>query len=313
MDFKSIFGVSVTSLSYKKILSFVLILVLALATGFSVGKLYVDSLGTEAVVSANEEQLREKDETVEALHQRSLTSSPENFSALELYLIAEYNLNHAENFYKEMTGTVNALVVEQKMKSIKVKNGDILLSNKYSPGSTFVADICTQTIYNYQTNEISINQGTFVDTSVENMKGNFDPAAAVPYTMEEYKEAFNTTPSSVMSYIISSITCQDENFSAVTKNQDGTYSFSITLEGDRLSLAALYYSYEIKFSSGLAKAPSWVSLKMDVTVDENFNFKTIGYDEVYKMSHPLAGSVTVVDDFDEFYLFENVPSIEEVA
>ena len=143
------------AVKHKKIFSFILIFVLALATGYSVGRIYVASIEPEVVSLVSREDCLEDESVVAELVSRSQkpNAKPSDFTAIELYEIAEYNLNHAENFYKNMTGLVDT-IVKQNMRAQKIKVGDIYVFNKLSPSSMEIANICLQTIYNSSSEEI---------------------------------------------------------------------------------------------------------------------------------------------------------------
>lgn len=300
----------------KKFVVVALVLILALATGYSVGRIYVAGLDPVLKLNATEEELREDPQVVEKLVQRSKTQAPAAFSALEIYLVAEYNLCRTENFYKEMTGTVVAMgFVNQNMRSQKLRRGNTYVFNKLSPGSLSISNICSQVVYDKQTGQAKINNsGSFTLQDGFDIRANFAPEGFKEYSPEEYKKTFNTTPENVMPYIISSKTCAQNKFSPVKNNDDGTYSFSLAIDGASLEMAALCYSCDIKFSSSLPEPPQWISLNMDVTVDQNFNFVSVGYKEVYKMSYQFV-KVNVTDTFvDMFYFDENdIPSVQQVA
>lgn len=300
----------------KKIVSVAVVLVLALTTGYCVGRIYVAGLEPVLKINASEEELRQSEEEVENLVQKSKTSKPTNFTALEAYLVAEYNLNHAESFYKIMTGTVVAMgIVNQNMKCEKIKLGDYYIYSKMSPSSLSVSNICSQVVFNQKTGDIKINNnGSFTSANGFDISADFKEENFKHYTREEYKQIYNTNPENVMPYIISSATCSQNKFSPVVENNNGTFSFSIAIDGAQLALAALCYSYDIKFSSNLTNPPDWISLNMDVTVDENFNFVSVGYKEVYKMSYQFLNP-TVTDTFLDVFHFEqeNIPTLQQVA
>lgn len=304
------------TINYKKTISFILILSIAVFTGLSVGKIYVSTLEPSSVVTSNEEDLRDKESVVLELFERSKKEKVSNFTGLQLFQIAEYKLNHAEEFYKKMTGVVNApMGIKQDMKGEKLKKNGKLVYNKLSPSSVSMSpSICSRVEYDYATGNIRVNpKGTFASTDAQNLKGNFKEEDFQNWSLEQYKETFNTQPTTVLSYIVSSITCGQKLITSVTDNGDGTHSFQISMSGDFLTLAALYYSYEIKFSSGLPKVPKWVSLKMNVTVDSDFNFKTIEYEETYKMFvSDVLGYWAVTDNFVDNFYFVDVPDFEEV-
>lgn len=288
------------------------VVLVALVTGYSVGRIYVGTLEPELINPYSIEELVEDNQVVEDLVSQSVGKTPDRFSAVQVYNIAEYKLNNSENFLKLMTGTVhNSMSGTQIMKSEKIKVGNEYCFNKMSPNlSLSLANVCSQVRYNSATQEIKVAEnGTWIDTSEANLKAQFHTFEN--WSIEKYQETFNISPSIVLPYIISSNVCFEENVSAVSKNSDGSYSFDINLSGDFLALAASYYTYEIKFSSGLTDNPTWKTLDMTVTVDSNFNFVSIEYKEVYDMLY-LGISVTVTDTFSETFEFDDIPAISEI-
>lgn len=301
-------------LKSKRIFSVLLIVLVAVATGFSVGKIYVDNIEVPTTVSANEEDVREKDTDVKKWVDRaSAGASATSFTAVELYNIAEYKLYHANKYSKIMTGVVNApMGIKQQMRSEKFYNNGKFVYNKLSPSTSSLSpSICSQVLYDSNIQKIKINPKGDFDKNSEIIKGIFDKNKYQNYTMEQYKTTFNSVPTKTLSYIVSSITCAQNKLSPVTKNSDGTYTFEISMDGNYLALAGLYYAYEIKFSSGMADYPKWVSLNMTVVIDENFNFKTINYNEVYKMNVSGIGMMQVTDVFVDNFDFVNVPDLTE--
>ena len=301
-------------LKSKKLFSVLLIALVAVATGFSVGKIYVDNIEVPTTVSANEGDIREKDADVKKWVDRANAgASATSFTAVELYNIAEYNLYHAEKYSKVMTGVVNApMGIKQQMRSEKFYDNGKLVYNKLSPSTSSLSpSICSQVLYDSNTQKIKINPKGDFDKDSEIIRGVFDKNKYQNYTMEQYKTIFNSVPTKTLSYIVSSITCAQNKLSPVTKNNDGTYTFEISMDGNYLALAGLYYAYEIKFSSGMADYPKWVSLDLKITIDENFDFKTIDYTEVYKMNVSGIGMMQVTDVFVDNFDFVNVPDLTE--
>ena len=279
------------------------------------GRIYVASIEPEVVSLVSREDCLEDESVVAELVSRSQkpNAKPSDFSAIELYEIAEYNLNHADKFYKELTGVVDT-IVKQNMRSQKLKIGDTYVFNKLSPSSMEIANICFQTVYNRASGDIKINKrGTFVDTSASNIKAVFSLDGFKNYSMEEYtsKAMYGCRPEEgVMPYIISSKTCSASACSAVSKDSNGNYVFEMSFDKAHLAAAGSCYACEINFSSGMT--PSWKSMKLKATVDENFNFVSIYYDETYSVDYGFM-QPTVTDRItDNFYFGDDVPSLEEI-
>lgn len=307
------------TINYRKIISTLLVFVIAVVTGFSVGKIYVDNLEVPQVVGVSEDDLREAKELVKQWATESKNKKPSDFNALQAFLIAENNLNESEEFYKIMTGMVFATAgVRQQMKGERLKKDGVFYYNKLSPSTSSLSPaICSRIIYDTRKqDEIKVYPtGTFESTSPD-IIGSFSETNLKILTLEKFKETFNTAPSTVMPYIISSNTWK-EGKNIRPEKSGGNYVFSISIDGANLTLAGLCYAYEINFSSGMGSLPKWVSLEMKVMMDENFNFVQIEYDETYKMNAPVIGWTPVNDKFvDKFYFPQTalpgeIPTVDE--
>ena len=308
------------TINYRKIVSMLLVVCVAVVTGFSIGKIFLDSttLSTQAVTET-EEELRESDSVIAALVEASKNGKTD-FSGVELYQIAEYNLNNSSMFLREMLGNVNASGEDVPLKSQKFKEEGNLTFYKFSPtkkvagGLVSTPNICIRVVSDLtKKDQIKIAFGqpsNFVDTSSSvALDADLSGVADKNYTAQSYKTDFNTTPkTSVLPYIISSKTCDAQSASAVTRGEDGSYSFTITLSGDNLNKAALYYTYEILQTCGYGNPSlSWSDVTMNVTVDKDFRFTKIHYVENYTIASPdipVLKKSPVTDTFDDSYYYE---------
>lgn len=304
-----------SSKKFKTILGVLVIFMVALVTGVAVGKLYVDSIPANVVMNMTEAELRDSDADVKKLVEKSKTRNPDAFSAVELYQIAEYNFNQKDAFYKTSDGKAYNPVGAQTLHSAKLyRDGEFVWDN-VSPG---LADIKTRVRYTSGSKSVYRNtKGDYVNGKVK-----WNPKNDEVYTIEEYEKKFNAGPMSNITYVISSKTCPKDSTTKVLKTSDGNYSFQIKLSGAYLTAAAVHYSYEIFYTSygqlsGEAKSktilPAWDKMEMTVVVDENFNFVSISYDEVYKV-YTFAGWQSVNDVFTEKFYFNlaDIPTLEEV-
>ena len=70
----------------RKIVSYILIFAIAMVTGLSIGKIYVDNLEAPSTVSADESSLREKQQDVEEWVARAEGGAPvDSFSVVEFF------------------------------------------------------------------------------------------------------------------------------------------------------------------------------------------------------------------------------------
>lgn len=296
---------------YKKIISIILICAVAVATGLSVGKIYLDMNTAPTGLSDMDTVYKASEEEVVALYNRSNGARVADFNAIELWQIAEYKLSLQDKFKRVMTGRVVSAGQPVNMKSTKTKNGDVYTYEKLSPSKNVMGittpNICSLISYNKKLpNQVNINtSGVFKDSTAasKDLSATFSGTGQI-YTQAQYEEIFHTMPDrSVMPYIISDKTCDETCISQVVDNNDGTYTFVISLQGEYLEKAALAYSYEILFSSGYS-LPEWSNAKITVTIDSNFMFKTINYIENYTVYNaPVIGKAGVADDFVDQFIY----------
>jgi len=307
----------------RKILSYVLILAVSIVSGVTVGKVFLDmnAIPVSSLVGS-EAEFRESDKVVEELVERSRQAgvAPDSFNGIELFQIAEYNLNNSENFLKEMVGQVNSTGQVVYMRSQKVKVGNEFAYYKLSPSKAVLGittpQICSKVSCNIKNlNNIKIvtnEKGVITNTSSsETLDGDFSATPDI-YNEKSYFDIFKTVPYTTMSFIVSEKTTSG-CVSEVVANGDGTYSFEIKYTPkDGVIDAAYLYAHEIEFSSGYS-LPYWDSVKLKITVDSNFYFKTIEYDERYMVSSekiPVLGKADVVDTFVDHYYYD-IDSIAE--
>ncbi|MBP3431605.1 MAG: hypothetical protein J6K39_01990 [Clostridia bacterium] len=304
------------TLKYKKIISTLLVFVVAVLTGFTIAKIYLDGNAGAAGSDKTLAELVEDESTILALYNDSQNKDVSEFSAMELWQIAEYNLSVVDYFKKEMIGSAISANQKLNIKSLREKKNGTITYEKLSPsvkamGLIDTPKIATQMVFNLTTKITTVATGDFVKEgpTAEDLEVDF-AAPSLTYDAASYESLFKALPNQmVMPYIISSKTCTEDNFSAVQDKGDGTYYFEITLKGHELLRdAALYYTEEICYSCGYA-SPSitWDNVTIKVTVDSSFRFKTVSYLENYTLFSPdpamVIGKSAVVDDFTENFVY----------
>lgn len=303
---------------YKKFFGVIVICLAAAVTGIAVGNVFAEQNMSAAVVTGTAADYRDSEESVISLVQKAESgASVDTFNAYEVFEIAEYYLYHNE-FYRLTTGQVDTntfgIVVKQFQQTERIYKNGIFASNKFSPSSSNMApSICSQLIVDTNKNLIKLNSNGEFETTEFPIRAKFDNEKFKNYSDDEYLKEFCCDAFTVMPYIVSSITCGQGLYSEVKKNGND-YSFEISMSGDHLAAAGLYYAKEINASAGVATFTNWSSLKMNIVVDSSFRFKSISYVEKYFMKHNSTGAKPeVVDTFeDSFYYGEDVPELEEV-
>ena len=299
---------------YKKFIGYVLVFAVALATGFSIGKIYLNQNLAPAGSTGSYADFAPTENELQTLYQQSLNGEVEDFNGMQLFQIAQYKLSVVDKFKCVTLGEVNSTGQIVNMKSVKYKDTNSIAYYKMSPSKSVLGiktpEICAKFDYNTKTQNTKITYGSFVTSGPESkdLAATFN-GSGESWTKDQYVSKFKgTTDQTLVPYIISSKTCLDDNVSQVSNNGDGTYSFTITLSGHEvLRDAALCYTEEIIFTCGY-ESPSlqWDKVEIKVVVDSNFMFKTIDYYEsytLYSSSIPVLKKAGVVDDFSSVYYY----------
>ncbi len=324
---------------YKKIIPTFLVIALAVLTGLVIGKMYLDANTALADSKLTWAEAHTPMNQVEALYNSTKEKSIEEFSAKELYLIAEYKLSLCD-FKIETTGFIKSGVSlggnvigkdsPVMMRSVKQKKGNLYTYEKLSPTRSVAGiptpNICMQISYDLQKkNEVKIikNDDGAYFTNIGSYSGDLDPSVlradfsdasnkdVSKKTAAAYEAEFKATPDKqYIPFIISDVTYTDK---PEVKHENGEHSFTISLSGHEvLKDAALYYAKEICYTCGYG-TPSinWSNVKMDIVIDDNFNFKSIHFDENYTLfasGLPMGVKSAEVQD-----LFDSVFTVSEVA
>ncbi len=310
------------TINYKKIISFLVVFAVALVTGFTIGKMYLDSNTMPEGSTKTYEEVVASDEEILALYNRSLSESVASFGGIELWQIANYKMSELSYFKKVMTGNINSTGQNLILRSIKEKKDKTLSYTKLSPSATVnlgvasikTPEVCSKFTYNFDTQNTNLVYGKF-DVSgptPEDLAATFPTNGGQNFTKDAYIAEFKAMPNrAVLPYAISDKVIPKDAVSQLSQNDDGTYTFTISLNGhDAIKDAALYYTEEIFFSCGY-QSPSieWSEVKLTVTIDENFMFKSVKYHEVYVLnspSIPVLKKATIVDEFEDSFFFEEV-------
>lgn len=314
----------------RKIFAVIAVAIVAVISGIVVGKLFINMSSVAPTISGMASDYRDSASDVEALYVRSTKgASADAFNAVELFEIAEYRLNHANAYYRDMNGNVVAsamgININQVQSTQRYFKDGVMVVKKGSPSSNAMAPaVKFRMVYDSNTKKVKLNQsGSFTKTSLP-VKFVCDESSTEVYNEQDFINKYyvqNGNPviasisETALPYVVSKMTCGQSDYTAVKNNHDGTYSFTINMSDDYLNVAGVVYAREINISASVATFVRWKTLKMTVTVDSNCNFKSISYKEVYQMKHNSTGALsTVTNNFvDNFYFDEaSIPAIEEV-
>ena len=321
-----------TSRINKKVFGMIAVAIVAVISGLYVGKLFVDMSSVAPVASGMASDYHDSDDTVVALYERSKNGAAvSSFTNVELYEIAEYRLKTSAGFYREMHGNVVAkaagINVNQVQSTYRLLKNGVFVVKKVSPSTSSMApSVAFRLQYDTNTKQTVVNQTAEFTKKSLPIQAAFDESKNVSYAEEAFiKECYSKADGSpvisslsetLMPYVISSLTCggNAENFKKSAKaNGDGTYSFTLKLDGEYLSFAGMVYDREINYCASVATFAGWKELEMKVTIDSSFNFKEVSYVETYRMKHNSTQVVSVVtNSFVDTFRYDNLPNVEEV-
>lgn len=309
-----IWELSVTIKKYKRFFSLAIICLVAVVTGVAVGKIFVDQNIPAPIYEGTASSFMDSETDIVALCERADNGEPvESFSALQLFEIAQYKLEHNDAFYTLMTGDV-LTTINQKQITTQLKRDGKFSINKLSPGTVVLGkdtNVMVLTTVDIATGNVTINKdGSWVSTN-DPIVAKYGNNKTETYTAEDYEMLFRKKATTAVPYVISSLTCIDGYWDGkITKDENNNYVFSISIPKEMLGIAAIYYSEDIKATSG--SSPDWQEVVMEVTIDQNFNFKQIDYVEKYNV-FVMGMNNGIKDVFcQKFFYGEDVPTLEEV-
>lgn len=189
-------------------------------------------------------------------------------SSMDLLNTAYDNLLNSDNVTMTSIG---------KMKS--AVNQDIYIKRMYDGKTHFLQNInngiksnAMQVSYTAP-NDVIMIKGTNIRNDSAQWNGKVSTM-----TLDEFTQKYVIPPTSYLPYKINAVTIT--NIGSVTQTQNGDYTFSVSLHP---TLATGDYAKSIQNIARLKSLPTFKSLKLNITVDEDYNFKTIQVKENYSI------------------------------
>ncbi len=303
----------------KKFLIYGLVLVFAITTGLIIGRLYIDTqIPLVNTFSVSASDIRDSDSEIQALYEQAVSGNKTSFTAVELYQIAEYNLKQQPYYMKVLSGDVTSMGVSQQLRSNKVLYNNQIYYLKMSPSSISLSPSMAVWI-NYELGEDSLllaesrDRSDILGSSKEDYTITLSRKDAEEWSLEKYESFFNTEITTPLTYIISSYTTAEKNYSTNVTLEDGYYKFEITMTYSYAAYAALYYSFEIAHfleannipttpPQSSSDLPQWESVTITGVVDENFNFVSLSYVENYRVNQIISG-VSVKNELTDVFIY----------
>lgn len=278
----------------RYIINFSIILILAVATGLFAGNYYNTNYGRNVLApNVSEAVVRGNDLTV-AL-KKAKGNTPENLSATENFVVAENILNNRTAVKKEVRGEISAAGIKQTLVSQKILvNGDVY-ADKISASS--MVKVAQMDYYKTGTTSVNIYDGKVTSSTT----ATWPTKASKTVSLDEYKSTYGISPERMISLVVGTNTVVDE--SPVTKNEQGNYTATITLD---TNYSVMNYMYEIKATAGSKKLPYFKSVVLTYEIDENWNLISYTTTEVYDVSIAVLGFTTCKGTINNSFTYEDV-------
>lgn len=270
----------------KKI-PFLILIAVAVFTGVMIGKWFISNTKPTDIYNFDVMALYDNTALIKA---QAVGKTPIEIGATKSFIVAldnteNYNLVRIDGY-----GNVNAMGINQSIKTQMVKNGNKLMLENVSI-SMFVK--AADRFYLEDDGNISHVKG-----SVSNGYVNWDGSSDT-MTQTEYYEKMGTKITDFLPYIVSSKTVVSETkVSKVGEN----YTFSLTL--DKVKGVAKYVK-SMKESGGLSDYPVFSeNINLVVVMDSNFRLIEVTSNERYTakmgpISAPSIGTLTKKFSYDE--------------
>ena len=197
-------------------------------------------------------------------------NSPDDLTAVQSFILAEYNATLAERFHAEGNGRV-ATIATQSVYSEKNYDGNRYTFESISKGMMSIA-ICSA--MDKGGKKVELYRGS----NIQPNDAEWSLADDDVYSLDEYEELAGSTPDAIQPYIIS-----DKTVLSSSIERDGeTGYYTLTFELDPVT-SVLRYARQVQQTSGLGSPPEFYSVSQTITIDENWTLISIDVYETYRV------------------------------
>lgn len=271
------------------------IVVVAIISGFYVGNYY---LGTKQK-QVDWTKFDEKDylPNIAEVTNRNLGKTIDQMTPIDVFMLAENNLNNSENFVAQSLSSLSHNYGKQSVYTYKQRSSGITITEEISSSS--MKSVAKKT--KVESDKVLIYNGDPISQTEANWSTNY-----TELSYDEYKNIVGISPTQIIPYIVSDKTIDPNDKNAITagtgtKLANGNYFFTIKLTTDS---AVMNYVKKIKYMSDLSNLPTFSTLEISFEVDKNLNFVSINSFEVYNFKYLGGIFVTCSGNIKTEYSFE---------
>ena len=258
------------------LISFFLVGLVAVLFGYMAGNFYIANVLNKVDYGSFDEVTLRDDGLAMFTDIKTSGKSIDQYSAVELFVGAEYMLGTQVSYYADIEGAIQPSIGStQSIWGYKSKNDNVYDCEQVSKGMVSVAerytwDMDTQTANIYKASKISTNKAEYPN----------DPTWVMG--LDEYRKEYGTAPDSpCVPYIISSKT-YIAGSDKVTKLQNGTYQLTFQLKTDA---SVINYIKQMKHMAGLPDYPAFKNIYVTAIIDSDLKITYLRYDESYNVMY----------------------------
>ncbi len=256
-------------------------------------------------------------ETIVMEKELPASGTPADYDLISNLQFAAYKLHHAKFFRGETNGKLVA--------DIKIGNYNQYIHNTRVAlgGNKVFAETISSSSLKSVAEQKYAEDGIIIFRPSVSINGSSAKFANTAYQMsyEEYSQKYGTVPNQLSKYIINEktiLSVKDENAPAkaavnsngetegfdfyvpekLVRGDDGYYRFSLTLDAFE---STLYYRNEVRTLGGADQNPKFHSVRVTVTIDDNWTPITVRSREVYDIALPVIGAMTCDSDLTEVF------------
>ena len=248
---------------------------------------------TTAATTAKPDPGYEIPQMQSAVKEPKAGDDPMKLSGIENVMRIAWVLQHAEKYSVDGTGTVKASGTTQNVKVYKDYNCGVMLE----------IDITTSSMVNSATQFCYVgNTAMMRDASGSKDSWNGRKTAwktsATKYSQSDYRSSYGLFGCELTNYLLNESTVTE--WSAVTKNSDGTYTQTIK---PNLSTSTTYYVKRMKTMGGLSGEPSFSKAEITLTFNKDWRILSMKIDETYKAKKKVLITVDATCTASSTYTF----------
>ncbi len=234
-------------------------------------------------------------ESISYMKEKPSSGTPTDYTPLENFGFCNWQIYNASYFESEAVGSAKADLgftkyAQAVRNSRKIKNKTVFTETVSS--SAFVSNA-------EQTYITPDNTVLFRPSAKVHGESVVWSDKITPMNTDTYFSKYGSVPREITKYVVS----EESVLSArLISFGDGQYIYEFVLDPE---LAGKYFRYEIATRAGSSQPARISSVKMTLTMDDDWYVKTCVIEDEYSTDVPALGSLSLVSEMEETFLYIN--------